>query len=89
MPHRAIIGLTGSGKTFLAMTPHPEHSTPEGFIVIRQSWVDAFQFGFRAVLRWLYTLAVFGGCTYIVFWRGESGWLYLPACLLLIFRRGL
>ncbi|MDD2764169.1 MAG: hypothetical protein PHE83_09380 [Opitutaceae bacterium] len=43
----------------------------------------------RRLLRWLYTLSVFCGCTYLVFWRGESGWLFVPACLLLWFRRGL
>ena len=71
------------------MTPHPEHQIPAGYVVIRQTWVDAFQFAFRATLRWLYTVAVFGGCSYLVFWRGESGWLYLPASFLLAFRRGL
>ncbi len=43
----------------------------------------------RAVLRTLYTLAVLGGCSYLVFWRGESAWLYLLAMLLACFRRGL
>lgn len=35
-----------------------------------------------ATLRVLVTLAVLGGCTYLVFWRGESGWLYVPALIL-------
>lgn len=43
----------------------------------------------RAVLRWIYTAGIFGGCSYLVFWRGESGWLYLLATMLMIFRRGL
>ncbi len=53
------------------------------------AWVTAADLFLRALLRWLYTVAVFGGCTYLVFWRGESGWLYLPAMLLIWFRRGL
>jgi len=43
----------------------------------------------HTLARWAYTVAVFGGCTYLVFWRGESGWLFVPAAFLLWFRRGL
>lgn len=63
------------------MTPQPESPKQLQYLVTLEI--------LRALLRWLYTLAVFGGCTYLVFWRGESGWLYLPACLLLWFRREL
>ena len=52
-------------------------------------WVIAFEIWWRAFLRWAFTVAVFGGCTYLVFWRRESGWLFLPAMILTIFRRGL
>jgi hypothetical protein len=33
----------------------------------------------KVTLRYLLKAAVLGGCTYLVFWRGESGWIYLPA----------
>ena len=33
-------------------------------------------------MREVVTFAVIGGCTYLVFWRGESGWLYVPAIIL-------
>lgn len=58
-------------------------------VTLRETWMDFSLRVLHALLRWLYTVAVFGGCTYLVFWRGESGWLFLPACLLLWFRRGL
>lgn len=54
-------------------------------IVKRPAWLSALP----SVLRTAYTFAVFGGCTYLVFWRGESGWLYVPAVGLIWFRRGL
>lgn len=40
-----------------------------------------------ALLRVLVTLAVLAGCTYLVFWRGESGWLFVPALILARFAR--
>ena len=53
------------------------------------AWVAALEITLRAILRWAYTVAVFGGCAYLVFWRRESGWLFLPASILIWFRRGL
>lgn len=44
---------------------------------------------FRSTLRFAYSLAVFGGCTHLVFWRDASGWLYLLAFAMMIFRRGI
>lgn len=52
-------------------------------------WNDLIVGALRAAARLVFTLAVFGGCTYLVFWRAESGWLYVPALALMIFRRGL
>lgn len=44
---------------------------------------------FRAFLRFAFTLAILGGCTVLVFGRGESGWLYVPALFLIRLRRGI
>ncbi|WP_415907288.1 hypothetical protein [Oleiharenicola sp. Vm1] len=57
-------------------TPETE---PVRFLVFRRAFPAAELLG--AVLRVLVTLAVLAGCTYLVFWRGESGWLYLPALI--------
>ena len=51
--------------------------------------LEAFIIVSRVALRCAYSLGIFGGCTYLVFWRGESGWLYLLACVLMWFRRGI
>lgn len=70
-----------------------ENPTPQPNIAVirigQAPWVAALEITLRAILRWLYTVTVFGGCGYLVFWRGESGWLFLPAMGLLWFRRGL
>lgn len=50
------------------------------FVVFRRSNVASYEM-LCAALRVFVTLAVLGGCTYLVFWRGESGWLYVPALL--------
>ncbi len=52
-------------------------------------WVVALKNSLSSILRWAYTVAVFAGCAYLVFWRRESGWLFLPATFLIWFRRGL
>ena len=70
-------------------TPPAQAPTNTVLIAVRETWFDLFRHTLHALLRWTYTLAVFGGCTYLVFWRMESGWLFLPACLLILFRRGL
>jgi hypothetical protein len=49
----------------------------------RDAWFQTM----RTLVRVGVTLAVLGGCTYLVFWRGESGWLYLPALILARFAR--
>lgn len=36
----------------------------------------------------LVSLAIFAGCGYIVFWRGHSGWWFVPAFLLASFFGG-
>lgn len=64
-------------------------SQPVRFIVLKKSRLEPALEILRAVLRWSYTVAVFGGCAYLVFARGESGWLFVPACFLMVFRRGL
>jgi hypothetical protein len=35
-----------------------------------------------AGIGYLLKAAVLGGCTHLVFWRGESGWLYVPAAFI-------
>lgn len=31
----------------------------------------------------IYVLVILAGCTYLVFWKDQSGWLYLLAILLM------
>lgn len=66
-----------------------EMSAPVRFIVLKKTRLEPALEIIRAVLRWSYSLAVFGGCAHLVFWRGESGWLFALAAALMIFRRGL
>jgi len=40
----------------------------------------------NAFARLIYSLVIVCGCTYLVFWRGESAWLYVFAVFLLRFR---
>lgn len=66
---------------------NPAESQPVRFLVIRAPWLDYARSLAALILRHVVTLAVLGGCTYLVFWRGESGWLYVPALFLARFAR--
>lgn len=58
-------------------------------ILVKSPLILTVEIAIRAFARWSYTVAIFGGCAYLVFWGGESGWLFVPASFLLWFRRGL
>jgi fatty acid desaturase len=62
------------------MNNDPE--TVRVLVLRRRPFVDLLIEALFAALRVAVTLAVLAGCTYLVFWRGESGWLYVPALIL-------
>lgn len=61
-----------------------KEDTPVQFVVLRRRVLTVATICelVRATLAALVKLTVIGGCTHLVFWRGESGWLYLPALFL-------
>lgn len=65
-------------------------NTPDGTIIstytITPGWLAALRSIASLAARLAFVLAVIGGCTYLVFWRGETGWLYALAVFLLRYR---
>ncbi|MBW7895161.1 MAG: hypothetical protein H3C27_08605 [Opitutaceae bacterium] len=64
-----------------------EESEKIRWLIRCPAWLPALQHIATVTARLVYALGIVGGCTYLVFWRGESGWLYVFAVLLLQFRR--
>lgn len=69
---------------------NPPASPPDEKVVLigfRRSWFDGLALLSRRTCWLAVTLACLGGAAYLVFWRDESGWLFLPAYLFAVLLR--